>query len=296
MTLHGVCTIALTPFTGEGDLDEESIDSLAGFYLNSGVHGVTILGIMGEAHKLSDVERQAVTERYISAIGGRVPVVAGCSAVATRIVVERARAAEEAGAAAVMVAPPNNQRSLDLVFEHYRRVAEAVSVPVVVQDEPVNTGVVMPAPFLARLVDEIEGCRHVKLEEAPTTIKISALLNYAKTEVGVFGGLGGMYFYEELARGAAGIMTGFAYPHVLVETYRRFVEGEKREAQEYFFRYLPLIRFEAQLGVGGVGIRKEILKLRGVISSSHVRFPAPALDEETLRELEDLVEVLGLAD
>lgn len=295
MTLHGVCTIALTPFTGEGDLDEESIDSLAGFYLNSGVHGVTILGIMGEAHKLSDVERQAVTERYISAIGGRVPVVAGCSAVATRIVVERARAAEEAGAAAVMVAPPNNQRSLDLVFEHYRRVAEAVSVPVVVQDEPVNTGVVMPAPFLARLVDEIEGCRHVKLEEAPTTIKISALLNDAKTEVGVFGGLGGMYFYEELARGAAGIMTGFAYPHVLVETYRRFVEGEKREAQEYFFRYLPLIRFEAQLGVGGVGIRKEILKLRGVISSSHVRFPAPALDEETLRELEDLVEVLGLA-
>ncbi len=295
MTLHGVCTIALTPFTGEGDLDEESIDSLAGFYLNSGVHGVTILGIMGEAHKLSDVERQAVTERYVSAIGGRVPVVVGCSAVATRIVVERARAAEEAGAAGVMVAPPNNQRSLDLVFEHYRRVAEAVSVPVVVQDEPVNTGVVMPAPFLARLVDEIEGCRHVKLEEAPTTIKISALLNYAKTEVGVFGGLGGMYFYEELARGAAGIMTGFAYPHVLVETYRRFVEGEKREAQEYFFRYLPLIRFEAQLGVGGVGIRKEILKLRGVISSSHVRFPAPALDEETLRELEDLVEVLGLA-
>lgn len=295
MTLHGVCTIALTPFTGEGELDEESIDSLAGFYLNSGVHGVTILGIMGEAHKLSDVERQAVTERYISAIGGRVPVVAGCSAVATRIVVERARAAEEAGAAAVMVAPPNNQRSLDLVFEHYRRVAEAVSVPVVVQDEPVNTGVVMPAPFLARLVDEIEGCRHVKLEEAPTTIKISALLNNAKTEVGVFGGLGGMYFYEELARGAAGIMTGFAYPHVLVETYRRFVEGEKREAQEYFFRYLPLIRFEAQLGVGGVGIRKEILKLRGVISSSHVRFPAPALDEETLRELENLVEVLGLA-
>jgi 4-hydroxy-tetrahydrodipicolinate synthase len=295
MPLHGVCTIALTPFTGEGDLDEESIDSLAGFYLNSGVHGVTILGIMGEAHKLSDTERQAVTDRYVSAIGGRVPVVVGCSAVATRIVVERARAAEEAGAAAVMVAPPNNQRSLDLVFEHYRRVAEAVSVPVVVQDEPVNTGVVMPAPFLARLVDEIEGCRHVKLEEAPTTIKISALLNYAKTEVGVFGGLGGMYFYEELARGAAGIMTGFAYPHVLVETYRRFVEGEKREAQEYFFRYLPLIRFEAQLGVGGVGIRKEILKLRGVISSSHVRFPAPALDEETLRELEDLVEVLGLA-
>jgi 4-hydroxy-tetrahydrodipicolinate synthase len=294
MSLHGVCTIALTPFTEEGELDEASIESLSDFYVDAGVHGVTILGIMGEAHKLSDAERQTVAERYVSAVRGRVPVVVGCSAVATKVVVERALAAEEAGAAAVMVAPPNNQRSLNLVFEHYRRVAEAVSVPVVVQDEPVNTGVVMPAPFLARLVDGIEGCRYVKLEEAPTTIKISGLLKEAQSEVGVFGGLGGMYFYEELRRGAAGIMTGFAYPHVLVETYRLFARGEEREAQEYFFRYLPLIRFEAQLGVGGVGIRKEILKLRGVVSSSHVRFPAPALDAETLRELEDLVRVLGL--
>jgi 4-hydroxy-tetrahydrodipicolinate synthase len=295
MSLSGVCPIALTPFTEEGDVDLWAIDSLAGLYLNSGVHGLTILGIMGEAHKLSDAERRVVTRRYVSAVGGGVPVVVGCSAMATRVTIERAREAEAAGATAVMVAPPNNVRNLDLVFEHYRRVAEDVSVPVVVQDEPVNTGVVMPAAFIARVVNEIEGCRYVKLEEAPTTIKISSLLKDTNSEVGVFGGLGGMYFYEELVRGATGIMTGFAYPHVLVETYRLFVEGDTREAREYFFRYLPLIRFEAQLGVGGVGIRKEILKLRGVISSSHVRFPAPALDEETLRELEDLVEMLGLA-
>ena len=285
----------MTPFTEEGDVDLWAIDSLAGLYLDSGIHGLTILGIMGEAHKLSDAERRVVTRRYVSAVGGGVPVVVGCSAMATRVTIERAREAEAAGATAVMVAPPNNVGNLDLVFEHYRQVAEAVSVPVVVQDEPVNTGVVMPAPFIARLVDEIAGCRYVKLEEAPTTIKISALLKSMETEAGIFGGLGGMYFYEELRRGASGIMTGFAYPHVLVETYRLFAEGERREAQEYFFRYLPLIRFEAQLGVGGVGIRKEILKLRGVITSSHVRFPAPTLDDETLRELEDLVEVLGLA-
>jgi 4-hydroxy-tetrahydrodipicolinate synthase len=296
MPLRGVYTIALTPFTDKGDLDDKSIGSLSEFYMDAGVHGITILGIMGEAHKLSDAERRAITERYVAAVGGRVPVVVGCSAVATKVVAERVQEAEKAGATAVMVAPPNNQRSLDLVFEHYRRVAEVVSVPVVVQDEPVNTGVVMPAPFIARLVNEIGGCRYVKLEEAPTTIKISSLLKGIETDVGVFGGLGGMYFYEELVRGASGIMTGFAYPHVLVETYRLFVNGERREAQDYFFRYLPLIRFEAQLGVGGVGIRKEILKLRGAITSSHVRFPAPSLDEETLQELEDLVEVLGLAD
>ena len=298
MSLAGVCTITLTPFTEGGDVDLESIDSLAGLYLDSGVYGLTILGIMGEAHKLSDEERSMVVGRYIEAARGRVPVVVGCSAVATKVTVERAREAETAGAAAIMVAPPNNVRNLDLVFEHYRRVAEAVSVPVVVQDEPVNTGVVMPAPFIARVINEIEGCRYVKLEEAPTTIKITNLIEKIEDpdkRAGIFGGLGGMYFYEELARGAVGIMTGFAYQEILVRTYELFSEGRGREAREYFFRYLPLVRFEAQLGVGGVGIRKEVFKMRGAISSSHVRFPAPALDEETLRELEELVGLLGLA-
>ena len=298
MSLTGVCTITLTPFTEGGDVDLESIDSLAGLYLDSGVYGLTILGIMGEAHKLSDAERSMVVGRYIEAARDRVPVVVGCSAVATKVTVERAREAETAGAAAIMVAPPNNVRNLDLVFEHYRRVAEAVSVPVVVQDEPVNTGVIMPAPFIARVINEIEGCRYVKLEEAPTTIKITNLIEKIEDpdkRAGIFGGLGGMYFYEELARGAVGIMTGFAYQEILVRTYELFSEGREHEAREYFFRYLPLVRFEAQLGVGGVGIRKEVFKMRGAISSSHVRFPAPALDEETLRELEELVGLLGLA-
>ncbi len=295
MFLSGVCTIALTPFTEEGDVDLGGIDSLARLYLDSGVHGLTILGIMGEAHKLSDAERSIVMQRYLEAAGDRVPVVVGCSAAATKVTIEWAREAEESGAAAVMVAPPNQVRNLDLVFEHYRRVAEAVSLPVVVQDEPVNTGVVMPAAFIARVVNEIEGCRYVKLEEAPTTIKITSLLEKTEDRVGIFGGLGGMYFYEELSRGAVGIMTGFAYQEILVRTYELFSKGKKREAREHFFRYLPLIRFEAQLGVGGVSIRKEVFKLRGAITSSHVRFPAPALDEETLRELEELVGLLGLA-
>jgi 4-hydroxy-tetrahydrodipicolinate synthase len=295
MFLSGVCTITLTPFTEEGEVDLEGIDSLARLYLDSGVHGLTILGIMGEAHKLSDAERSIVMQRYLEAAGDHVPVVVGCSAAATKVTIEWAREAEEIGAAAVMVAPPNNVRNLDLVFEHYRRVAEAVSLPVVVQDEPVNTGVVMPAAFIARVVNEIEGCQYVKLEEAPTTIKITSLLEKIEDRVGIFGGLGGMYFYEELSRGAVGIMTGFAYQEILVRTYELFSKGKKREAREHFFRYLPLIRFEAQLGVGGVSIRKEVFKLRGAISSSHVRFPAPALDEETLRELEELVGLLGLA-
>src|SRR3712207_9146899 len=155
MSLHGVCTIALTPFTDEGELDEGSIESLSEFYVDAGVHGITILGIMGEAHKLSDAERRAITERYVAAVGGRVPVVVGCSAVATKVVAERVQEAEKAGATAVMVAPPNNQRSLDLVFEHYRRVAGGGSAPGVVPGEDGNTGVDMAEAVLSPAVDEL---------------------------------------------------------------------------------------------------------------------------------------------
>ncbi len=105
-----------------------------------------------------------------------------------------------------------------------------------------------------------------------------------------------MYFYEELSRGAVGIMTGFAYPEILVRVYGLFSGGRKKEAREHFFRYLPLIRFEAQLGVGGVGIRKEVFALRRIIGSSHVRRPSPPLDAVTLLELEDLVAYLGLTE
>jgi 4-hydroxy-tetrahydrodipicolinate synthase len=292
--LAGVLPITLTPFTDDGTVDEGSIDTLVEDYLGAGVQGLTILGIMGEAARLLDDEREAVLRRYLGAVAGRVPVVAGVSARATRMAIEYARRAEDAGAAAVMLAPPDNTKNLDLVFTHFRMVAEAVSVPVVVQDEPVNTGVTMPAPFLIRLLNEIEGCRYLKLEETPTLPKISAVRDGVTTPVGVFGGLGGLYLYEELLRGADGIMTGFGFPQVLVRTYELFAAGEREAAREHFFRYLPLIRYEAQLGVGGVTIRKQVFARRGVIRSPHARFPAPPVDELTLAELDDLIAALGL--
>ena len=293
--LAGVYPITLTPFTDTGDVDEGGVDALVESYLQAGAHGLTILGIMGEAARLLDDERDVVLRRYLAATAGRVPVVVGVSARATRMALHYARRAEEAGAAAVMLAPPDGTRDLELVFEHFRQVEQAVSVPVVVQDEPVNTGVVMPAPFLVRLLDGLAGCRYLKLEESPTLPKISAVRRQASSEVGIFGGLGGLYFYEELGRGADGIMTGFGFPEILVRTYELFRAGDRSSAQRYFFSYLPLVRFEAQLGVGGVAVRKHVFARRGVIGSAHARSPAPAVDETTLRELDDLLEVLGLA-
>jgi 4-hydroxy-tetrahydrodipicolinate synthase len=295
IALKGVCTITLTPFDDQGNVDEKSLRDLTDFYIRAGVDGMTILGIMGEVHKLSESDRLRVMNIVLEQTNGRVPVVVGCSAQGTNVVADLAKKAEEAGAAAVMVAPPANLKNEEMLLYHYKAIAENISIPIVVQDEPVTTGVLLSPAFLARLANEIDLVRYVKLEEAPTTVKTTKILEQSNGKLQIFGGLGGMYFYEELNRGAVGIMTGFAYPEVLVGTYQRFIQGQKNEAREYFFTYLPLIRFEAQLGIGGVTIRKEIFKLRGIIESSHVRFPGARVDEQTMEELRDLIEFVGLS-
>lgn len=293
-SLTGVCTITLTPFDDYGNIDEESLRKLTNFYINSGVHGMTILGIMGESHKLTENERLRVTDIVMEETNGRVPVVVGCTSRGTNVSTMLAKKAEEAGAAGVMIAAPEGLKNEDMLFKHYEEIAKQISIPIVIQDEPVTTGVIMSPKFLARLNKEIPNCQYVKLEEAPTTVKTTKILELTGDSLKIFGGLGGMYFYEELDRGAIGTMTGFAYPEVLVKTFEKFTNGDKSEARDYFFRYLPLIRFEAQLGIGGVTIRKEIYKMREAIKSAHVRFPGATVDKRTLDEVKELIHYVGL--
>jgi 4-hydroxy-tetrahydrodipicolinate synthase len=292
--LQGLCVIALTPFKEDGALDERSLRNLVDFYIGRGVHGLTILGIMGEAHKLLESERQRVLDIVMEQNAGRVPVVVGCTANSTHVAVHLAQKAEEAGAAAVMVAPPQNVKNEALLLEHYTSIADSISIPIVLQDEPVTTGVILTPDFIARLANTVPSIQYVKLEEAPTPVKITKILE--KTDrLEIFGGLGGGSFYEEMARGASGIMTGFAFPEILVNVYDLFTSGNQEEARSYFYKHLPLIRFEFQLGIGGVAIRKETFKLRGAIGSSHVRVPAAPLDLKTMDEFKELVDYLGVA-
>jgi 4-hydroxy-tetrahydrodipicolinate synthase len=193
-----------------------------------------------------------------------------------------------------MAAPPVNLKGLDAVREYYRRVHDATTRPLVVQDEPVFSGVVMPAPFLASLTDALPRARAIKLEELPSPLKATQVLAAAQRPVAVYGGMGGVYFYEELVRGAAGTMTGFAFPEVLVAVYAAFTAGDRAGAREIFYRYLPLIRYEAQPGIG-LALRKEILRRRGVLASAAIRHPGPALDPGSRAELDELLSALGLA-
>ncbi|MFI5326623.1 MAG: dihydrodipicolinate synthase family protein [Candidatus Rokuibacteriota bacterium] len=292
ITWSGVFHILATPFREDGALDVAGLPRLIECALATGVNGLTILGIAGEAHRLTDEERRRVVETVVKETRGRVPVAVGVSASGTHLATAFARMAREHGADALMVAPPAGLKNLEAVADYYRIVAAATGLPIVLQDEPVTTQVNMPAPFIAQVCAEIVQIQAVKLEEPPTLPKITRLRALFGDRVAIFGGLGGVYFFEELSRGADGAMTGFPYPEALRAIRDHFVAGRRDEARALFYRWLPLIRYETQPGATpgtAVGIRKEILRRRGWIACALVRPPAPALDAATQTELDELL-------
>ena len=289
----GVHWMLATPFKENEDLDLASIGNLMEKAYSSGCEGVVALGVTGEAARLTDAERRAVAKEVIANANG-LPVTLGTTAAGTAATVAYSREAAELGAAAVMVsAPAMGKPNPDSLFTHYQRVAEAVDVPVVVQDYPQTSGVHMAPPFIARLYQEIPGVQYLKLEDPPTPTKITAIRAQAGDDLAIFGGLGGMYLLDELARGSAGAMTGFAYPEVLVAICRHMAEGDKKGAEAVFYRHLPLLLFEFQEGIG-VGIRKYALQQRGLIACARVRHPGPQLTEETRQEFHQLAEMVSL--
>ncbi|MBH0083696.1 dihydrodipicolinate synthase family protein [Salinibacterium sp. SWN167] len=289
--LTGVAHIALTPFDAEEQVDFAGIDNIVEAAVAAGCSAVVPLGIMGESHKLLDTERDQVLRAYVSAASDRLNVVAGITSESTVVARERANAAIAAGANAAMMAPPRNSAVDASLVEHYRAVA-ATGLPVVVQDEPVTTGVKMPGWFFGE-VAQVDGIFAAKIEEAPSPPKVTVVRENAPDML-CFGGLGGISLYEELGRGAVGIMTGFAFPELLVQICERYDSGDHDGARSLFHEYLPIIRFEAQLGVGGVAIRKQLFFERGVISTPLARKPSRPIDQITVKELGELVDVLGL--
>ena len=290
---YGMHWMLATPFDEDEAVDTASIPRLVDKAREVGCRGVVALGVTGEVARLTDEERRLVAERVIESADG-LPVTLGTSAASTQAAIARSMEAERLGAAAVMVAaPPMPKANLDALFAHYQRIADAVDLPIVVQDYPQTTGVQMPAAFVARLAEGIPSARYLKLEDPPTPPKITAIRGLVGDRMGIFGGLGGVFLLDELARGSMGAMTGFAYPEVLVEVCRHMAEGDRKRADEVFYRHLPLILFESQEGIS-LSVRKEALHHRGLIASPKVRHPGGPITEETRSELHGLIDSLGL--
>jgi 4-hydroxy-tetrahydrodipicolinate synthase len=267
--------------------------SVVGFAIDAGVTGMTLLGVAGESSKLTDAERAQVIHTMIGHAKGRVPVCVGVTAGSTHAAVAYAREAVAAGAHSLLLAAPPGSKSTDAgILRHYLTVAQAVDVPVVVQDHPNYTGVRMSVEPLKSIAAASPNLMAVKLEASPTPPKVRRLVD-AIPGIQVLGGFGGIMLIEEMRNGASGIMTGFSFPEILVEIVKRYREGDVDGATEVFYRYCPAIRFEHQEPISLL-IRKLAYQRRGAIRSAHVRAPAPELDQTTAADLDDILMRLDL--
>ena len=291
--LRGVWNIVPTPFLPDGAVDAASLPGLVAFVRDTGVDGMTILGVLGEAGRLGDAERTLVLETVLGAAAGSIPVCVGVSHASTDRAIAFAREAEAAGAHSVMLAPPPLARATDAALRrHYLAVADAIDLPIVVQDHPASSGVQMTSDFLLALAAESAQCRVIKLEEEPTPPKAGRLVA-GSPDVIVLGGLGGEMLLEELRRGSHGTMTGFGFPEVLVAIVRRWNAGDHAGAAAIFDRYATLVRFENQ-ALLNLAIRKVVYQRRGAMAHATVRAPGVGPDAGTLADLDDVLARTGL--
>jgi 4-hydroxy-tetrahydrodipicolinate synthase len=288
--LRGTWFVLPTPFHGDRTLDLDGQRSLVDAAISWGVHGLVAMGVTGEAVALTEAERAAALAAVAETAAGRLPLVVGCSGGSVEVVVDLARRAADAGAVAALVSAPPLHGDVETLPRFYEMAADRAPLPLVVQDEPAATGVSIPTEVLVRCIDAAEA-RTVKLEDPPTPPKIGAILA-ARPHLDVFGGLGGVSALEELRAGSGGTMTGFAFPEVLRAVRDATEAGDAARATAVFSRYLPLIRFEAQPGIG-LAIRKELLRRRGAIRSAVTRRTAP-LTEYVARGLDSVVAEVGI--
>ncbi len=283
----GVFSVLPTPFSSNGDVDPVSLTRVIDLFIADGVSGFTALGVTSEVARLTEAERDSVLDAILALVNGRMPVVAGTTADGLRTCIEFTRRACRAGAAAVMISPPRMPKiNSDAVARHFAEVASAVDVPIIVQDYPPISGYAMEPALLARIARDVPAARTIKLEDPPTPFKTARILEQTTgLDVAIFGGLGGVFLLEELMAGAAGAMTGFAFPAILVQIVSLYRAGKIDEAADVFYRKVPLMRFEFQEGIG-MAIRKEVLKRRGAIQNADIRAPGGRLDESTMKALD----------
>jgi 4-hydroxy-tetrahydrodipicolinate synthase len=268
LRLDGVFSVLPTAFHDDGALDLAGSQALARAHASSGVAGLTVLGVMGEAAELSEAERREVVG---AAVGCGVPVVVGVSGDDAPSVMARARSAADDGVAGLMVSP---SRSLPLPAAV--AAAAGAGLPIVVQDYPAGSGVVVAAADLVAVVRAQPLVVGVKVE-APPTSDLVAQLRSAFPDLGLAGGLGGLFLIDELRAGARGVMTGFALPERLVTIVATFTT-DPDAAERDWLALLPLMRFEAFTPLN-LAARKEVWRLRGVIRSARCRRAGARLDQ-----------------
>ncbi|HUO23795.1 MAG TPA: dihydrodipicolinate synthase family protein [Caulobacteraceae bacterium] len=284
---RGVFPVAPTTFDEAGALDLESQKRCIDFMIDAGSNGVCILANFSEQFLLCDEERDQLTACILEHVAGRVPVIVTTTHPATAVCVERSRRAQAMGAAMVMVMPPYHGATIRVseakIYEFYAALSDAIDIPIMIQDAPVS-GVMLSAPFLARMARELEQVAYFKIETAGTASKLRELIRLGGGAIeGPWDGEEGITLLADLDAGATGAMTGGAYPDGMRLIVDAYVDGRRDEAAAYYQRWLPLINYENRQA--GLLAAKALMKEGGVIACEAPRHPLPPLSPETRRGL-----------
>ena len=296
---RGVFPIAPTPFHPDGRVDDDSLDRMADFYMACGVTGITVLGQMGEAPKLDATESLEIARRLIARMP--VPVVVGVTAPGFAAMRALTLEVMAAGAAGVMIAPPNTLRTDDQITGYYAQAVQAIGedVPFVLQDYPLTFSVQMTPGVIQRIVQSHSSCVMLKHEDWPGLEKISALRRFElegkMRHISILCGNGGLFLDFECERGADGAMTGYAFPDMLVDVVRHCAQGQRDAAHDLFDAHLPLLRYEQQPGIG-LAVRKYVMMRRGILASDTQRKPAAGLTATARAEVDYLLSRLARLD
>ena len=280
---QGVVPILITPFDEADRIDEDSLRRLVDYCIDAGVHGFGI-AFATEIPKLTEAERDRVTQIVVEQTRSRVPIVANTGAPSTQATIQHSLRAQDLGVDAVMGTPPD--ASAELIRQYFTGLCKAVEIPLFVQE----VSGVMSGALLKQLADESENLRYAKVESAPTPTKIKDCVDHCGDRVTVLGGASGTQLIEELRRGSQGTMPWPSLPHAFVRVWDLWQSGDGTGARQAWEQQTqPVLR------LNGV-VHKKILCRQGVIAHSHFRAPdtVPPLDDATQREFDEVCERLDI--
>jgi len=286
-TLSGVYPILATPFRADRAVDEADLLRLIDFIVSSRADGIVFPGVASEFETLEPDERTHLVGVVARQVAGRIPLVVGVSGRSAGAAAGYAAQAAALGATAVMaVAPAALSGNSPAIRDYYEQVA-AAGLPVILQNAPPPAGCALSADDVIGLVRAIDGIRYVKEETLPCGQRITRILAaQPRNLAGVFGGAGGRYITDELARGACGTMPACELTDMHARQFERHRAGDVAGVRALYYRMLPLLNFQA---VFRMAMTKEVLRLRGIISSTHVRATGPQMDAGDHVELRALL-------
>ena len=280
---RGVFPVAPTVFHANGALDLDGQRRCVDFMIDAGSHGICILANFSEQFALSDEERDRVMRCVLDHVAGRVPVIVTTTHFSSALCAARSRAAQDAGAAMVMVMPPYHGATIRVpepgVHGFFRAVSDAIDIPVMIQDAPV-AGTPLSAAFLAQLAREIEHVAYFKIEVPQAAAKLRHLIEEGGESVeGPWDGEEAITLMADLEAGATGAMTGGAYPDGIRAITDAWFDARPEDAAAAYARWLPLINHENRQC--GLLACKVLMAEGGVIASDAVRAPLVPLHPAT---------------